>query len=105
MQAPPPTGCTGKAPPPSPPVTPPGDGDAGTTLVEGLIVLVSGRSAPATPNPTAKTKAAPPHNAAALPFRVVTAPNCSFFSQDAQGDTGCFSRARWESVSTRGGGP
>ncbi|MGO9385977.1 MAG: hypothetical protein ACLP4W_28910 [Mycobacterium sp.] len=41
MHAPPPTGCTGKAPPP-PPVTSPGDGGAGTTLDEALMVLLSG---------------------------------------------------------------
>jgi hypothetical protein len=39
MQAPPPAGCTGKAPPL---VTSPGDGGAGTALAEALIVLVSG---------------------------------------------------------------
>jgi hypothetical protein len=39
MQAPPPAGCTGKAPPPAPS---PGDGGAGTALVEALVVLVSG---------------------------------------------------------------
>ena len=65
MQAPPPTGCTGKAPPPLPPGMPPGEGGTGTTLDEELSVLLGGSSAPATPNPTAKTRAAPPNTAAA----------------------------------------
>lgn len=82
MQAPPPAGWTDKAPPP---VTTPG---GGATLDEELIALVSGTSAPATPNPNAKTKAAPPHNAAAvLTLRFVTIPNCSSPSRDAHRDT------------------
>src|ERR1700741_1877664 len=88
MQAPPPTGCTGRAPPASPPATSPGDGGAGATLDERLIALLSGLSAPAKLNPTAKTKAAPPHTAAAvLPLRFVTAINFSFPSIDAPSDT------------------
>jgi len=97
MQAPPPTGCAGTAPPPLLPV--------GTTLDEELIVLLGGSSAPATPNPAAKTRAAPPHTAtAALPARFVTTTNCRFSSRDAHSDAECFSRARRESGSAGGDG-
>ena len=77
MQAPPPAGCTGKAPPPpSPPVAPPGDG-VGATLDEALVVLLSSVPAPPTP-PTAKTSAAAPlHTATAvLPLRFITTLDC-----------------------------
>jgi hypothetical protein len=97
MQAPPPTGCTDIAPPPSPAV--------GATLEDGAVAPLSGSSAPATPNPTANTRATPPQTAAAvLPMRIVTDTNCSFLSRDAHGDTECFSRARRESGRTGGGG-
>jgi hypothetical protein len=76
MQAPPPTGCTGKAPPPLPPVAPPevvGDG-AANTVEEGLFALLSDAPARSTPHPSAKaTTAAPPHHAAAiLALRFIT---------------------------------
>src|ERR1700677_1551844 len=76
MQAPPPTGCTGKAPPPLPPVAPPevvGDG-APNTVEEGLFALLSDAPARSTPHPSAKaTTAAPPHHAAAiLALRFIT---------------------------------
>jgi hypothetical protein len=77
MQAPPPTGCTGKAPPPPlPPVAPPevvGDG-APNTVEEGLFALLSDAPARSTPHPSAKaTTAAPPHHAAAiLALRFIT---------------------------------
>jgi hypothetical protein len=91
MQAPPPTGCTGKAPPPSPP---PCDGGTDVTLNEGPVALLSGSPTPAAPHPIAKTKAAPPHNAAAvLPLRFVTTANCSFSSWDAHGDTERYGQA------------
>jgi len=97
MQAPPPTGCTGMAPSPLLPV--------GATLGAELIVLLSGSSAPATPIPTANTRAAPPHTAAAvLPRRFTTTVNCNFSSRDAHSDTECFSRARRETVGAGGGG-
>jgi hypothetical protein len=87
MQAPA-AGCTGRAPPPLPPVMGSGDGGAGTTLDEGLVAVVSASPAPATPNPIATTRAAPPQTTAAvLRLRVVTAPNCSFSSRDAQNAT------------------
>jgi hypothetical protein len=73
MQASPPTGSTGRAPPLPPP---PGDGGTDVTLDEALIAR--GSSAPETPNPIATRKAAPPHTApAVLPLRFVTIPNCS----------------------------
>jgi hypothetical protein len=75
MQAPPPTGCTGKAPP-LPPVALPevvGDG-AANTVEEGLFALLSDAPARSTPHPSAKaTTAAPPHHAAAiLALRFIT---------------------------------
>jgi hypothetical protein len=78
MQAPPPTGCTGKAPPA-------GDGCADVTPDEALIALVRGSPAPPTPSPAARMKATPPHTAAVLPLRFVTTPNCSFSSRGAHG--------------------
>jgi hypothetical protein len=76
MQAPPPTGCTGKAPPPLPPVAPPevvGD-CAANTVEERLFALLSDALARSTPHPSAKaTTAAPPHHAAAvLALRFIT---------------------------------
>jgi hypothetical protein len=65
MQAPPPTGCTGRAPPGVD-----GDGGAGLTLDEAAVAVATESSTDA---PIAKANTAtPPHNtAAALPLRFV----------------------------------
>jgi hypothetical protein len=85
MQPPPPTGCTGNAPPPpSPPVAFPSDGGAGAPLDEVLIVLVSGLSAAPTPATAKASTATPPHIAVTvLPLRINTTSNCRFWTRDA----------------------
>src|SRR5947209_3763254 len=75
-QPPPPTGCTGNAPPA-------GRGGVDTTGDDGLAAPASDSTDPPAPRPTAKTKAAPPNIAA---LRCVTALNCSLSSEAAQFD-------------------
>jgi hypothetical protein len=67
MQPPPPTGCTGKAPP--------GAG-GGVTLDEAAVVVIAGI---AVMSPTAKTRAVTaPHNATTVPpCRFLTIHKCS----------------------------
>jgi hypothetical protein len=96
MQAPA-AGCTGMAPPP-------GAGGAGSTLEVELTALLSGSSAPATPNAIAKAMEVAPHTTATvLRARFVTTTNCRYSSRDAHSDTECFSRALRESDCTGGG--
>jgi len=91
MQAPPPTGCTGNAPPPawSPEASPAGDGGAGAALDGALYVLVGGVPAPLRP-PTAKAStAALPHAATMwaatlLALRVVMAHEFNFLTRNVQ---------------------
>jgi hypothetical protein len=76
MQAPPPAGWTGRAPPP-------GDGGSGATLDEAPIVLLGGLPAVPTPPAAKASAAAPPHNAAkALPLRFVIVIDSSFCAPD-----------------------
>jgi hypothetical protein len=74
MQPPPPTGLTGKAPPP---LVSPGDGGVGATLEDGTAALASGLPSSPTPPSAKASTAAPPHNAAILPLRFPMTPDSS----------------------------
>src|ERR1700727_2899460 len=79
MQPPPPTGLTGKAPPPA---VSPGNGGAGTTLGDGGDAPANGSPTP--PSASASTTA-PPHNAATVrPLRLPMTPNSRYSEPDVQ---------------------
>jgi hypothetical protein len=73
---PPPTGLTGRAPPPSYP----GDGD--TTLEDGTVALVDDSTAASMPTKAKAMSAAAPHHAA-TPLRFPMTSNCSESARDA----------------------